>query len=396
MATYTGTSGNDTYSGGNAADSISGFAGNDTLLGNGGNDTILGGYGNDSLDGGAANDSLSGEAGTDTLIGGDGDDTLLGGTGNDNLSGGLGNDALRGGDGNDTIAGGSGNDIIYGDTEASGTWNIRVYDRDFTATPNQAFLIESGTLRGNTTTTNLDITNIALAARVTTGDPDDFGVIITSTFVAGAAGSYRFNTTSDDGSTIRLLDSSGNYLTFANEVGGNLAYMNNDFHQAATSHYGDVTLAAGQTYTIEIRYWENQGQQVLDANVRPPGGAFTPLVSSPFITGFQGTGNDLISGDDGDDTIYGESGNDTIDGGLNDDVLDGGLNDDSLTGGLGNESLLGNDGNDTLLGGDGLDTLRGGAGNDSLDGGIGNDSLDRKSTRLNSSHVSQSRMPSSA
>ncbi len=330
MANFVGTSGNDTFSGGNPADTATGLAGNDTLSGNNGNDTILGG------------------------------------TGNDSLSGGSGTDSLRGGDGNDTISGGTGNDIIYGDTEASGTWNVKVYDRDFSSANDQAFTIESGILRTNTTTTNLDVTSIVNTARGTSGDPEDFGVIVTSTFVAGAAGVYRFATSSDDGSTIRLLDGNGNPLTFANQVGGNLPYMNNDFHQGPTTRFGDVTLVAGQSYTIEIRMWENLGGQVLDATVTPPGGSSTPLVSSPFITGVQGTGNDSILGGDGNDTIFGDGGNDTIDGGLNEDSIDGGT---------GNDSILGGDGNDTLLGGDGLDTLRGGTGTDNLTGGAGDDSL---------------------
>ncbi len=43
MATFTGTTGNDTLTGGAENDSISGLAGDDTLKGAAGNDTIDGG-----------------------------------------------------------------------------------------------------------------------------------------------------------------------------------------------------------------------------------------------------------------------------------------------------------------------------------------------------------------
>ncbi len=73
-------------------------------------------------------------------------------------------------------------------------------------------------------------------------------------------GLTRFRTTSDDGSTIRILDGSGNPLNF-NNSGTTQSYMNNDYHQGSTTRSGTVSLTAGQTYTIEIRYWENQGAE---------------------------------------------------------------------------------------------------------------------------------------
>ena len=63
--------------------------------------------------------------------------------------------------------------------------------------------------------------------------------------------------------------------------------------------------------------------------------------------------------------------------------------------------VLGGAANDVITGTSGADYIVGNAGNDLINGGDGNDSVlggsgDRKSTRLNSSHVSESRMPSSA
>lgn len=49
MATYTGTSGNNTLAGGNQADQLYGLAGNDSLSGGGNSDALFGGDGNDTL-----------------------------------------------------------------------------------------------------------------------------------------------------------------------------------------------------------------------------------------------------------------------------------------------------------------------------------------------------------
>lgn len=65
MATYNGTSGNDSFIAGT------------------GNDTVYAGDGDDTLDGGLGNDELFGGAGDDNIEGGGGDDTLFGGLGND-------------------------------------------------------------------------------------------------------------------------------------------------------------------------------------------------------------------------------------------------------------------------------------------------------------------------
>ena len=49
MATYSGTSGNNTYTGTSGADSITGNAGNDSLSGGAGNDTLTGDAGADKF-----------------------------------------------------------------------------------------------------------------------------------------------------------------------------------------------------------------------------------------------------------------------------------------------------------------------------------------------------------
>lgn len=319
--------------------------------------------------------NITGWTGNDTISGSTGADSMAGWGGNDSITANTGNDTAYGGAGNDTIRGADGNDLIYGDRDQANTWGYRVYDRNFTSANNQAFNIESGTLRGSGITSAFDVQSLALAARGTSGNPEDFGIILTSTFTATTAGTYRFATTSDDGSTLRLLNSRGNALNFSNQSGGTLAYMNNDFHQSATTRYGDVTLAAGQSYTIEIRYWENEGGNTLGATVTPPGGTATNLLGSSYIGSGTNTGNDSLFGDTGNDTLWGEAGNDSLYGGNDADLLYGGTGNDLLYGGTGEDTLFGGDGNDTLYGDAGNDSLEGDAGNDRLFGGADNDTL---------------------
>ena len=312
--------------GGGDADRIEAGAGNDTVRAGLGDDTVFGGTGNDSIEGGAGNDQLFGEAGADTLRGGTGNDSLDGGTGNDQLFGDDGADTLIGGAGNDSLEGGTGDDVLYGDG-ASARWAYQVYTQDFTSANGQAFTIENGTLAGSGTTDTLNITPLGQAA---TGqaDPNDFGVILTSTLFSPDAGTYRFTTTSDDGSTIRILDAQGNPLNFTNQTGNNGTFLDNDFHQAATTRWGDVTLEANQVYTIEVRFWENAGQQVLSGTITPPGGTATSLDASPLILGVETVaGDDFLDGGAGNDLVFGGGGNDTIMIGQG-DTLFGGDGDD--------------------------------------------------------------------
>lgn len=330
--------------------------------------------------------NITGNTGADTLVGSTGVDSIVGFAGADSITAGTGNDSVYGGNGNDTVTAADGNDLIYGDRDLAQTWGFRVYDRDFSSAAGQAPSIDSGTLRGSGLTTGFDVAALVNAARGTTGNPGDFGVIFVSTFTATVAGTYRFTTTSDDGSTIRLLNAAGTPLNFANQTGGILPYLNNDFHRPAATEFGDVVLAAGQTYAIEVRYWENQGQNVLSGTVTPPGGTAVDLASSSFIGNATNTntGNDLLQGGAGLDTIFGEAGDDTLTGGTGADSLDGGNGNDNLSGdddtdvlrgGAGADTLSGDAGDDSLFGGDGNDLLNGGAANDTLTGDAGADTL---------------------
>ncbi|SEL03867.1 Ca2+-binding protein, RTX toxin-related [Roseovarius nanhaiticus] len=326
------TSGSDRVDNG---DGLSGPGFNDDVINAGaGNDTVLAGLGNDSVSGGTGNDSLSGQAGNDTLLGQAGADTLIGGAGNDSLEG------------------GTGNDVLYGDAGPAERWNYQVFTRDFTSANGQAFTIESGTLAATGTSAGFNVTGHGQQA---TGqnDPNDYGIIYTSKLIASSDGVYRFETTSDDGSTLRIFDSQGNPVTFTNQNGTTGTFLNNDFHQAATTRWGEVTLEEGQSYTIEARYWENQGGNVLSGRVTPPGGTAQDLATSPLIVGTDSVaGNDVLDGGAGADLVYGEGGNDTLIAGEN-DTLYGGDGDDFFV--IGTPSEAGT-GTITIVGGEGGET----------------------------------------
>jgi Ca2+-binding RTX toxin-like protein len=286
----------------------------------------------------------------------------------DTINAGNGTDTVFGGLGNDVIDGGGNSDLIYGDAAGTGTWLFRVFDRDFSSASNQATTIDAAGSTFRFTGRTDDFTQVATLvnnARGTTGNPEDFGVVISARYTAPVSGTYRFTTTSDDGSRLILRDGAGNPLTFANQTGGSLPYLNNDFHQSATTRFGDVTLQAGQTYTIEIRVWENAGEQVLGATVQPPGQPAASLVGNPNVRPLA-DGNDTIDGGTGNDTIFGGGGEDRLLGGFGNDRLDGGTGNDILEGGDGTDILDGAAGNDTLIGGAGTDTLTGGLGNDTF------------------------------
>ncbi|MEM9436667.1 MAG: Hint domain-containing protein [Pseudomonadota bacterium] len=246
--------------------------------------------------------------------------------GADNISGSGGDDQLTGALGADTVSGGSGDDVLRGDQGITGTWHFETFDFNFSSASGQAFDIESGTRTASGYVTDFNESNLANTIRGTTGNPGDFGIVYTSTLEVTAGGTYTFTTTSDDGSTIQIFDGDGNPLSFDNQTGGTLDYLNNDFHQAPTARSGEVELDPNTTYTIQVRYWENQGGDALSATVSGPdtGGASEDLVTSSMlgdppapdfsVTGIPagGEGNDTIFGGEGDDTIFGDGGDDVL------------------------------------------------------------------------------------
>jgi Ca2+-binding RTX toxin-like protein len=342
--------------------------------------TIYGNDSNNALSGAGQPDDIYGGGGDDTLSGGGGADTLFGGAGADTMNGGQGADTLSGGGGNDTMDGAGEADVMRGDSLGPGNWSFQVYDRNFSSANGQAFTFpgSGSTLRAEGVTADFNVDRMVNAARGTTGDQNDFGIRLTTGYVAPSSGTYRFGLTSDDGSTMEIFDSAGNPVVWSNQTTGQtgLTYLNNDFHQPAATRAGDVTLQAGQSYTIVIRTWENAGQQILGATVQNPGAtAPTNLAGDPNITGTFGSGNDSMLGSAGNDTMFGDGGDDTMFGGTENDSMSGGDGNDSLSGDAGNDTVSGDAGADTLSGGDGADSLWGGDGADSLSGGLQDDTV---------------------
>ena len=268
----------------------------------------------------------------DAITPGENDDLIEAGDGDDTVLAGLGEDTVFGEGGNDSIEGGAGDDTLHGDGEApAGNWEYALYDHDFTSADGQAFDIEDGTLAGQGYTDDFDVEALAQDVSDDGSNPSDFGVVYTSTLTTTDSGTYRFDTTSDDGSTIRIFDSDGNAVNWTNQDGTTDSFMDNDQHQAPTTRWGEVDLDSNETYTIEVRYWENQGGQVLSSNVTTPDGTTTDLLDSPLISG-------PPAGPGGDDTLIGGAGDDVLYGGGGDDLLSVGSG-DSADGGGGDDTF---------------------------------------------------------
>ncbi|MEM9716238.1 MAG: Hint domain-containing protein [Pseudomonadota bacterium] len=276
----------------------------------------------------------------------DGDDSVAGSSTDDTLTGGLGND---------TISGGGGNDVLYGDGPYQGAWLFETFDNNFSNAAGQAFDIEDGTRTGVGYVTEFDVRGLTQNVRDATGNQGDYGVIYTNTIDTTAGGTYTFATRSDDGSTIQIFDSNGVPLTFDNGSLGNSDFLNNDFAQSPTTRSATVDLDPNETYTIQIRFWENQGGDTLSATVSGPdtGGvaedlADTSMLGDPVdydeaVGGLPTAveGDDTIIAGPGDDTVFGNGGNDIITGGDGDDVLEGNDGDDTIIGDGGEARITG-------------------------------------------------------
>jgi serralysin len=278
--------------------------------------------------------------------------------GNTTITGTAGVDSLTGGGGSDTILGGGGADRLSGDGPLAGQWLYRVYDRDFSSASNQTQFIESGTLIGTGYVDDFGVRALrnTLGGTASGNDRNDYGVVYRSTLGINTTGSYTFSTTSDDGSRIIIRD-----------AGGNVVFnLDNDFHQAVTTRSGSVSLTGGQTYTIEVYFWENLGADSLSATIAGPGIAASnlttsPLIGVPPIASGHVDGNDSIEGDAGNDTITGGGGNDTLSGGADADSILGEAGQDLIYGGAGADQLYGGSGRDQLFGGTEVDLIMAGS-----------------------------------
>lgn len=283
------------------------------------------------------------------------DQKIDGTTGADTLTGG-------GGGGADAIGGGRGADLLHGDRPVAGQWHYRIYDKDFGHHDNQAATIEDGKLIGEGHVSDFHVDHLAKSARGSDVDPNDFGVVYTSTLNVTEGGAYTIRTASDDGSRVIIRDATGKALDFTDNASGAVtSYMNNDYVQGMTARTAQVQLEPGATYTIEIRYWENDGANLIEAGIQGPDTgnrmedlARSKMVGTPPEVEGRVHGDDTLDGGDGRDTLYGDGGNDLLYGGAGEDVLYGGEGADRLFGGAGNDTFHVGRG-DHAVGGDGSD-----------------------------------------
>ena len=362
MATFSGTSGNDTFTGGTDVDSISGQAGNDTLYGLEGADSIYGGDGSDSLFGGADDDLIRGGAADDFIDGGDGidtldytgstagvlfnlatgtasggdalgdevsgienligsgfADTLTGDTGNNMLTGGAGNDELNGGLGADTLYGGLGDDIYVIDNDGDVISEIGGGGVDY------VYSSVSHTLQAD-----FEILRLTGTASI-----NGIGNALANALY-GNNGSGAF--TGDN--LLQGLD--GNDTIYG--------YNGADTLDGGTGNDSLVGGAGSDLYVVDsatdaVIEMTGEGEDTVEASISY---TLTDPVTNNFVEHVTLTGTADLN-------------------------ATGNLADNRLTGNTGNNQLFGNAGKDTLTGGDGNDTLNGGAGNDSMNGGAGDD-----------------------
>lgn len=437
MATYTGTSGNNTITGGTQADLIDGLEGNDSLSGGGGSDAIYGGDGNDTLVGGSgAADTLYGGSGNDVasyaasnaavyvnlttglgsgghaagdvlseienLTGSNYADTLIGDAGGNIIDGGSGNDVMAGGAGADTLIGGAGSDTV--DYTASGAGVVVNLSSEFASggDADGDVLSQIENLLGTNYADLLTGDGNANALTGGAGEDSLYGGAGGDSLyggdgadlMQGGAGSDRL----DGGAGIDSAD----YSDSTAAVNVNLAMGTGSGGSAA----GDTLVAVENIFGSIY----NDSLYGSTADNSLSGGLGNDYIDA-------GAGDDTLEGGAGRDTLYGGSGMDYLDyrnsnaavsvnlatntasgghatgdvlagvdglfGSAFDDTLIGfdnqGLTGDVYTniffGGGGNDYMDAGAGDDIVNGDEGNDSVFGGAGDDSATGGVGNDSV---------------------
>jgi Ca2+-binding RTX toxin-like protein len=340
MATFTGTSGNDTItpallSVGVVVNPLGSFP-------SAAADTIDGGLGDDLLDGGSGNDSIDGGGGADTVNGGNGNDTIEA-RANGEFFGDANNDLIMvfsAGIGT-TINGGSGTDTL----EAQGVINL------------------------------VGATVSGMEVMALDGSP------LTMT----ASQLVQFTTIQADGAA-----TNGNLIIAS---GSNFAL---------TDVVGLTTLTVtGAAVADNLSFTTNGLGFKPDINVDSGNGNDSISTGDGDDTLTLGAGNDTGAGNDGNDSINGGTGTDSLVGGNGNDTLNGGdALADTLTGGLGADSLSGLGGADVVTGGAGNDTITvlslgnfdggddddlflvsGAAAGTVIDGGLGIDTFDAQGTQ---------------
>ncbi|MEL6689250.1 MAG: Hint domain-containing protein [Pseudomonadota bacterium] len=304
----------------------------------------------------------------------------------DVIEAGAGDDTITAGAGDDTISGGTGADLMEGDQgtalPGSGPWLYEYYDLDPTGDPRN--LEAAGFTENGGRDHEAEPTETGYGTTIAAEDYDtanDYALKFTTEITITEGGTYTFGVNSDDGSKL-FIDGE--------------TVVNNDGHHAPVLKTGTIKLPPG-TYTIEIIFYENNGGNVLEAQVAGPdtGGATVDLEdydglsapNAPDVTG----GDDTFVLEDsfGDDTIIGgeqdeDAGGDHVDASAVTSDLNvtftgdeaGTIADGSSTAEFSEiEEITLGSGDDTAdaSASDASVTLTGGFGDDSIEGGAGDD-----------------------
>jgi Ca2+-binding RTX toxin-like protein len=413
VATYNGTSGDDTYNGTANADQINGNDGNDTLHGAGNGDNINGGQGSDTLDGGDGNDRIitdgvdllvDGGAGQDyvefdgvvrgaaQVRGGDGtvdsiyfiatfDGTsgaasftgftgfesaegyFYGTAGNDglNLSGfavggtGFHRFEIYGGDGDDTISDSGGHNFIYGE---DGNDTIAGNGGDDS--------IEGG--EGNDVLTGGAGLDLLIGGNGNdhieggAGDDEIQGGTGDDVINGGAGWDTMSGGTGIDiliGGAGANFYSVGTLETVAGETYDGSGSDSDTLVGGSNVNFTGVTLIDIETLDL---YNGNATMTAAQFEMFESVTATSITLTTGGSVSLSGAGNDI-------GTVYLSAAGNTLDlGGISDaPTIMGGAGNDTITGG---DLVYGGGGDDTLIGGG---VMRGGAGMDTLIGGIGSD-----------------------
>jgi len=353
MATFNGTTLNDTLFGSGLSDLLYGLAGNDSISGGSlGDDTLDGGTGSDTLDGGVGDDTYVVDSTKDVIIetgvdandlvqasitidlnspiysgvenvtltgtgalnatGNDIGNVLIGNAGANKLDGRGGNDAMGGGAGNDTYEVDSDGDFIL---ELSGGGTDQV---NSSTTFTLSDFIENLTLTGSS---DSDGTGNDLANKITgNSGRNDFD---------GGAGNDTL--TGNDGADILDGGAGADSMTGGND---NDSYTVDDVGDKVVE-----SSAAGGADTVFSTISYTLGTNLEDLFLL--GAALTGTGNSLANTIIGSVGGENLSGLAGNDSLFGD--NDTAG-----DVLLGGDGDDQLTAGGGGDTLVGGAGKDTV------------------------------------------------
>ena len=304
MATFNGTSGNDTLTGTTAADLLNGFAGDDLLFGKGRADTLDGGDGTDTLRGGGGGDLyLVSGASADVIEDNGGFDTVIAtNTGIYTLASGLDVLILRGDEvvnvGPSNVLHGIGNDLD----------NTLINER----TGFQSVALTGGG-----------------------GNDVMFGGDERDTFLFGDNHGDDFVDGGGDEDTLSFTQMDASLFIDFND-----GFASSD---AGTVSFENIETAWGTVHGD--RFIGNRAANSM----------------------FAGGGNDILNGGGGGDSLQGGSDEDRLLGGGGPDGLLGGDGDDFLDGNAGRDAIIGGAGNDRVIwdpndalvsGGDGRNTLK--------------------------------------